>query len=245
MSVLGLFLLGQDYFDRQVSALSGGEKSRLVLASLFLKRCNFLLLDEPTNHLDLESREALADALQRFDGTLLMVAHDRWLLSEVGAEAWALDEHGITPYADFAAYDAARRAALDAATPKPAGRGAPSAQGAQAAPADNARANLSRDDLKKLKREEAERRNALHKKLKPLQQRYAALENDLAARMDEQTEVEQLLADPAVYADAARSAELLKRFNDLKDIVERLMDDMAAAEEEIAAIEAAHRGGDA
>ena len=64
MSVLGLFLLGQEYFDRQVSALSGGEKSRLVLASLFLKRCNFLLLDEPTNHLDLESREALVLALQ-------------------------------------------------------------------------------------------------------------------------------------------------------------------------------------
>ncbi|HJA78158.1 MAG TPA: ABC-F family ATP-binding cassette domain-containing protein [Candidatus Desulfovibrio intestinavium] len=242
MSVLGLFLLGQDYFDRQVSALSGGEKSRLVLASLFLKRCNFLLLDEPTNHLDLESREALADALQRFDGTLLMVAHDRWLLSEVGAEAWALDEHGITPYPDFAAYDAARRAALDALAPKPAGKAAPSAQAVQAAPADNARANLSRDDLKKLKREEAERRNALHKKLKPLQQRYAALEDELAARMDEQTEVEQLLADPSVYADAARSTELLRRFNELKELVERLMDDMAAVEEQIAEIEAAHRG---
>lgn len=242
MSVLGLFLLGQDYFDRQVSALSGGEKSRLVLASLFLKRCNFLLLDEPTNHLDLESREALADALQRFDGTLLMVAHDRWLLSEVGAEAWALDERGITTYPDFAAYDAARRAALDASAPKPAGKAAPSAQAVQAAPADNTRANLSRDDLKKLKREEAERRNALHKKLKPLQQRYAALEDELAARMDEQTEVEQLLADPSVYADAARSTDLLRRFNELKDLVERLMDDMAAVEEQIAEIEAAHRG---
>ena len=72
MSVLGLFMLGQDYFERQVSALSGGEKSRLVLATLFLKRCNFLLLDEPTNHLDLESREALVSALQKFNGTLLM-----------------------------------------------------------------------------------------------------------------------------------------------------------------------------
>ena len=84
MSVLGLFLLGQEYFDRQVSALSGGEKSRLFLASLFLKRCNFLLLDEPTNHLDLESREALVLALHKFTGTLLMVAHDRWLFMKVG-----------------------------------------------------------------------------------------------------------------------------------------------------------------
>lgn len=104
MSVLGLFLLGQEYFDRQISALSGGEKSRLVLASLFLKRCNFLLLDEPTNHLDLESREALVAALQKFTGTLLMVAHDRWLLSQVGAEAWELNSAGLTTYADFNAY---------------------------------------------------------------------------------------------------------------------------------------------
>ena len=246
MSVLGLFLLGQEYFDRQVSALSGGEKSRLVLASLFLKRCNFLLLDEPTNHLDLESREALADALQRFDGTLLMVAHDRWLLSEVGAEAWALDDKGITVYPDFAAYDAARRAALEET--RPTGKAAPAAAapGAASAPAaDASRAGLSRDELKKLKREEAERRNALHKKLKPLQQRYAALETELAARMDEQVEVEQLLADPEVYADAARSTELLKRFNDLKDTVDRLMDEMSAVEEQIAEIEAAHRGEDA
>ena len=246
MSVLGLFLLGQEYFDRQVSALSGGEKSRLVLASLFLKRCNFLLLDEPTNHLDLESREALADALQRFDGTLLMVAHDRWLLSEVGAEAWALDDKGITVYPDFAAYDAARRTALEEG--KPAGKAAPAAAaaGAASAPAaDASRAGLSRDELKKLKREEAERRNALHKKLKPLQQRYATLETELAARMDEQVEVEQLLADPEVYADAARSTELLKRFNDLKDTVDRLMDEMSAVEEQIAEIEAAHRGDDA
>ena len=246
MSVLGLFLLGQEYFDRQVSALSGGEKSRLVLASLFLKRCNFLLLDEPTNHLDLESREALADALQRFDGTLLMVAHDRWLLSEVGAEAWALDDKGITVYPDFAAYDAARRAALEET--RPTGKAAPAAAaaGAASAPAaDASRAGLSRDELKKLKREEAERRNALHKKLKPLQQRYAALETELAARMDEQVEVEQLLADPEVYADAARSTELLKRFNDLKDTVDRLMDEMSAVEEQIAEIEAANWDDDA
>ena len=125
MSVLGLFLLGQEYFDRQVSALSGGEKSRLVLASLFLRRCNFLLLDEPTNHLDLESREALISALQKFDGTLLMVAHDRWLLSQVGAEAWELTRRGLDLYPDFTSYDTARRARL--AQPLGAAKSGPAA----------------------------------------------------------------------------------------------------------------------
>ena len=242
MSVLGLFLLGQDYFDRQVSSLSGGEKSRLVLASLFLKRCNFLLLDEPTNHLDLESREALADALQRFDGTLLMVAHDRWLLAEVGAEAWALNQQGLHVYPDFASYDAARRAALEAAADSRSGRAATPAARTASVTEPERSGGLSREEQKKRKREEAERRNALHKKLKPLQQRYTALEEELAARMDEQTEVEQQLADPGVYADAARSTELLRRFNELKDTVERLMDDMALLEEQIAEIEAEHMG---
>ena len=63
-SILGLFLLGEGYFERKVESLSGGEKSRLVMASLFMARTNFLLLDEPTNHLDLESREALVTALK-------------------------------------------------------------------------------------------------------------------------------------------------------------------------------------
>ena len=234
MSVLGLFLLGQEYFDRQVSKLSGGEKSRLVLASLFLKRCNFLLLDEPTNHLDLESREALGTALQKFDGTLLMVAHDRWLLSQVGAEAWALDEKGITVYPDFVSYDTARRAALESGSVSPSLNASNKAEKADNAP----RANLSREEQKRLKREQAERRNALHKELKPLQQKYAALEGELEKAMNEQSDVETQLADPAVYADGARSTELLKRFNELRDLTERLMEDMAALEEQIAAIEA-------
>ena len=231
MSVLGLFLLGQEYFDRQVSHLSGGEKARLVLASLFLKRCNFLLLDEPTNHLDLESREALAAALEKFDGTLLMVAHDRWLLSQVGAEAWALDAGGITVYPDFRSYDEARRAALEK-------DGTSAGSAARPASAEAARSGLSREEQKRIKREQAERRNALYTELKPLQQRYAALEKELETTMAQQTDVEQQLADPAVYADGARSTELLKSFSALRDACERIMEDMAALEEQIAAIEA-------
>ena len=74
--------------------------------------------------------------------------------------------------------------------------------------------------------------------LKPLQQKYAALEGELEKAMNEQSDVETQLADPAVYADGARSTELLKRFNELRDLTERLMEDMAALEEQIAAIEA-------
>ncbi len=235
MSVLGLFLLGQDYFERQVSALSGGEKSRLVLATLFLKRCNFLLLDEPTNHLDLESREALVSALQKFNGTLLMVAHDRWLLSQVGAEAWELNENGLTVFPDFAAYDENRRARQNGLGESP--QLAASASGGSARQADAPVAQpLSRDEQKRIKREQADRRNALHKELKPLQSRYEKLETELATVLDQQALVEGQLADPDVYADHARSGELLKTFEACKQRSEAILEEMTTLEEGMTAV---------
>ena len=240
MSVLGLFLLGQEYFDRQVSALSGGEKSRLVLGTLFLKRCNFLLLDEPTNHLDLESREALVSALQKFNGTLLMVAHDRWLLSQVGAEAWELNEKGLTVFPDFASYDENRRARQGATGDDDL---APSASGGQA----GARGRqdeaplaqpLSRDEQKRIKREQADKRNALHKELKPLLSKYEALETELATVLEEQGTVEAQLADPDVYADHARSSELLKTFEACKQRSEAILEEMTVLEDSMAATRA-------
>lgn len=243
MSVLGLFLLGQQYFDRPVSTLSGGEKSRLVLATLFLARCNFLVLDEPTNHLDLESREALISALEAFEGTVFMVAHDRWLLSAVAEQAWALSESGITVYENgFEEYDAARRAAATAPAEQ-------TGENRAAAPSiGDKTAGLSREELKRLKREQAEQRNALYKQLKPLQNEYAKLEQGLESILTEQSEVETTLADPAVYADGSRATELLKRFNELRDAGETLIEHMAELEGRITALEgrrAAIGGGEA
>ena len=238
MSVLGLFMLGQGYFDRSIDSLSGGERSRLVLALLFLRRCNFLVLDEPTNHLDLESRDALVEALEAFDGTLLVVAHDRHLLTEAVDEIWAVDDKGITVYKEgFAQYDAARRAARTAAARQEA---APAAASAAAAPAVKALpgTNLSREDLKKLKREQAEQRNALYKQLKPLQARYAEQEKALEKLLARQDEVEKLLADPSVYADGAKSTELLKEFHDLQQRSEKDLEALGELEQQISELEA-------
>ena len=233
MSVLGLFLLGQNFFDRQVSNLSGGEKCRLVLASLFLKRCNVLLLDEPTNHLDLESREALANALKRFEGTLIMVAHDRWLLGETNCEIWALDREGIHDYASFAAYDEARHS-----LPAKEASGAPKpVQPQQAAQSQAQPKSLSREEQKRLRREQAEARNALHKKLKPLKEKYAKLEEELNRAMEEEQETEHKLADPETYADKNLSTTLLARYNELKLLCEKLFLDLEEIEGQIRTIE--------
>jgi ATP-binding cassette subfamily F protein 3 len=79
-SMLGRFLFSGDDVDKPVSVLSGGEKSRMVLIKLLLSKANFLILDEPTNHLDMQSKEILASALDDFDGSVLIVSHDRFFL---------------------------------------------------------------------------------------------------------------------------------------------------------------------
>ena len=232
MSVLGLFMLGQGYFDRFIDSLSGGERSRLALALLFLRRCNFLVLDEPTNHLDLESRDALVDALTEFDGTLLVVAHDRHLLSEAVDEIWAVDDKGITVYeGGFEEYDAARRAAK-AAAKQASAPAAPNTEGKLGG------TGLSRDDLKKLKREQAEQRNALYKLLKPLQAKYEKQEKILEEVLARHDEVEQILADPAVYADGAKASELLKEFHELQERSEKELEALGELEAQIAELEA-------
>ena len=226
MSVLGLFLLGQAFFDRSVSTLSGGEKSRLILASLFLARCNFLILDEPTNHLDLESREALVDALDEFPGTILMVAHDRYLLSEVADEVWMLDNGRMTVFdRGYEQYAEARKSLASAEG------GGSGAGGNDAALAT--KASLSREDQKRLKREQAELRNRLYKEMKPLQDRYAVLEKDLERTLVALAETEAVLADPEVYADSARTTTLLKEFHLMQAFSETMLETMAELEMEL------------
>jgi ATP-binding cassette subfamily F protein 3 len=95
---LGSFLFVGEMVLQPVGSMSGGEKARLVLAMIVWQRPNLLLLDEPTNHLDLATREALSMALNEFEGTVMLVSHDRALLRAVCDEFWMVSRGGVAPF---------------------------------------------------------------------------------------------------------------------------------------------------
>lgn len=97
-SFLGRFLFSGDDAFKPIGALSGGERSRVALAKLTLQGSNFLVMDEPTNHLDLQSRQFLEEVLGDFEGTLLVVSHDRYFIDRLAAKVWAVEEGVLIPY---------------------------------------------------------------------------------------------------------------------------------------------------
>jgi ATP-binding cassette subfamily F protein 3 len=102
---LAQYLFQGDDVYKLVGALSGGERGRLALAILALQGANLLLLDEPTNHLDLPAQEVLQEVLEAYDGTILLISHDRYLVQQVATEIWALGEGALrifnSGYADY------------------------------------------------------------------------------------------------------------------------------------------------
>ena len=202
---LGSFGFVGDRVFEPVGPFSGGEKARLVLALVVRQRPNLLLLDEPTNHLDLDMRQALINALQEFEGALLVVSHDRHLLRSVCDEFWLVDAGRVTAFdGDLEDY----RRWL--------GEGSKGTAPASDATESN---GISRKDQR---RQEAERRQ----QLKPLRDAVKVSERQVEALTRKRDRLNETLADPALYEadDTARVTELTQE----KAALER---ELAAAEE--------------
>ncbi|MBU6153149.1 MAG: ATP-binding cassette domain-containing protein [Bdellovibrionales bacterium] len=97
-NLLGAFMFSNDDVNKKIGILSGGEKSRVVLATILATPVNFLVLDEPTNHLDIKSRETLLDAIKNFEGTVVMVSHDRHFLKSIATRVFEIDHGSLLPY---------------------------------------------------------------------------------------------------------------------------------------------------
>ena len=216
-SVLGCFLFPGDEVFKKVSVLSGGEKSRLVLAKLFMQAPNVLLLDEPTNHLDIRGRQVLEDALRKFDGTIVLVSHERHLINAVANKtayvAGGRVETFPGTYDDFMRLWKNRLKGQEAELGE---QPEPSASPNGKTQAKGGKKNVSQ------KRAEAEARNALYKKMKPLKDEFAAVESKVEKTTERLDELTALLVDPEVYADSSRFQKLSMEHARTKDKLEKL-----------------------
>jgi len=97
-SLLGCFLVSGDAVDKKIKVLSGGEKARVALAKTIVSKANFLMLDEPTNHLDIHSVELLIESLNKYEGSIVLVSHDRYFISKIANKIWEIEDHKIVEF---------------------------------------------------------------------------------------------------------------------------------------------------
>jgi ATP-binding cassette subfamily F protein 3 len=207
-SFLGNFNFGGDMVKQTVGSMSGGEKARLVLCMIVWQRPNLLLLDEPTNHLDLATREALSMALNEFEGTVMLVSHDRALLRAVCDEFWMVSHGGVAPFDgdldDYQRYlldeakrqrDVAKKSANVAAT-----QAATAAKAAAATPKSS--------DI-----------------VKPLKKELDKVDQQMKALTAERLPLEATLAALPVAADMAQAGKRLKAVDaELQQLEERWLE---------------------
>ncbi|MBN1542801.1 ABC-F family ATP-binding cassette domain-containing protein [candidate division KSB1 bacterium] len=200
--VLGIFQFHGDDVYKPISVLSGGEKARVSLARILLSPANFLIMDEPTNHLDIRSREALEEALLQYDGTLLLISHDRYFLDRIVSRVVEIKEGQLSVfegnYSDYlrrreellASSELDSKPSVSAATPG--------------------------KKNKEQKRLEAQKRQSVSADRRLLEQTIVDLERAIERLEMEKVELENRLADPRTYQSGEEAAAVQREYNRVK-----------------------------
>jgi ATP-binding cassette, subfamily F, member 3 len=213
-NLLGSYLFSDDDVFKPVSALSGGERSRLALAKLTLEEANFLILDEPTNHLDIESREALESLLAKYDGTILFVSHDRYFIDVIATHVWAIEDRSISVhvgnYSDYA-----RRKGNQSPLPE--------AETSSKEPSNNGKPQKAGSP--RMRPSEKEIRQA-EKQVKELEREISRLEERLNFLGDE-------LAVASESGDVERISTSGEEYESTQDQLERVYEEWAVLTEEL------------
>jgi ATP-binding cassette subfamily F protein 3 len=198
-ALLGCFLFSGDDADKKIKVLSGGEKARVALAKVIVSKSNFLMLDEPTNHLDMHSVELLADALTKYEGSLILVSHDRYFISKTANKIWEIVDHEIKEfkgsYDEWVAWN--ERMAKQQAS--------------------NGKKDVVEKKEEPKKKEETPKTQSqqsnhaittLKNDLKLLQKKFAKIEEEVNAISNQMLQIETDLALPENYMDAQKFAKL-------------------------------------
>ncbi|PLZ02097.1 ABC transporter [Burkholderia sp. WAC0059] len=226
---LGSFNFPGEMATAPIAPFSGGEKARLALALIIWQKPNLLLLDEPTNHLDLETRHALTMALAQFEGTLILVSHDRHLLRATTDQFMLVAKHRLLPFdGDLDEY---RDWLLQHAAETRAARRLEAA-GVSPAESDGAASAGNRKDQR---RQEAGTRQKLAQLKKPLQTRIGRIEKEMEALTGEKETLDAFVADPASYASEQKTklTEAIRRQAEVHSRLEALEAEWLEAHEEL------------
>lgn len=206
-NILGSFLFGADAIDKKVKVLSGGEKARLALAKLLLEPVNLLVLDEPTNHLDMVSKDILKNALLRYDGTLIIVSHDRDFLQGLTDKIFEFRNRTIKTWlCDINEFIKARKLA-----------------------------NLAQLEAKKIEQQKTgetlsdnkisyEKRKQLDREIRKQATKVEKAEQEIESIENEISRYDKLLADSDSHKDAAKSTRLFQEYQGLKKDLELKME---------------------
>ncbi|MCB2409062.1 ABC-F family ATP-binding cassette domain-containing protein [Hymenobacter lucidus] len=204
-SVLGSFLFTGDEVYKKIKVLSGGEKSRVALAKTLISEANFLLLDEPTNHLDMQSVNILIQALDQYEGTYIVISHDRFFVENVANKIWYIEDYQLKEYpGTYAEYEQWQEDREKAA--KKAGLASPSAPKPvkeEKKPVSNSEREANQHELKKV-----------NKELKEVEGKVTTLEKELAV-------YEKQLADPNIYNNTAQLKDATMKFEQVKKELNR------------------------
>jgi ATP-binding cassette subfamily F protein 3 len=203
-TILGCFLFQGDDVFKKVSVLSGGEKSRLALARMLLMPANFLIFDEPTNHLDMQSKDILQQALDQYEGTFMIVSHDRDFLDPIVNKTLEVRPQETNTFLGNVSYY----------LQKAEERKEQEAKQRESSADTSAKKNgLSRKEERRI---EAEKRQRKYNRLKPLKKKMDPLEEHIETMESRKNEIEELMAENDFYDDEERVKEISMEYDKLK-----------------------------
>jgi ATP-binding cassette, subfamily F, member 3 len=231
-SLLGAFLFRGDDVLKKVSVLSGGEKSRLALAKMIATPANCMLLDEPTNHLDMSSQEVLQEAMAQYDGTIVVVSHNRYFLDSFANKVLEVKDGRITLFEGNVAEYLYKQELLREQE-KEAGSEVEGSNAAKTASSPD-----SLENRRERKRLEAQLRQERSRRAGPWIKQLAEAEKQIETCEREKEDLEALMADPELYKDEKSWAKTSKEYEDCKRHLERWYSKWELAQEKIDAIDA-------
>lgn len=195
--LLGSFLFGGDTVEKKIKVLSGGERARVALAKVIAGKANFLMLDEPTNHLDIHSVDLLVESLNKYQGSLILVSHDRYFISRIANKIWEIDDHKVrefkgtySEWEDWKERHEAKKSKELKATPPP-------------------------DPVVKLEQKPTNnslQNNDQKKEIQKLKNKFKQAEERCKAKEEEKNKLEAELADPAIYGVKEKFQEAEKKY---------------------------------